>query len=95
MRAEALALAFSRHLRSRLTVEQMAHVVTRNETYAWHTCASHDFCDANMVMLAAWKETQPQEIDLQSDADTLLWNQAWQIAKASEFNFKGDTPCVK
>lgn len=93
--ATALAQAFSRHLRSALTPEQMFNVTQRNEHYPWHTCASHDFCDANMVMLDAWKEVFSSHIDLQSEADTLIWNQAWQIAKANEFNFKGDTPCAK
>jgi hypothetical protein len=50
-------------------------------------CHSHDYCDANMVMHAAMTEYLGREPDLQSDADTALWNDAWAIAKAAGFDF--------
>jgi hypothetical protein len=43
-------------------------------------CHTHDFCDANMVMDAAMRACK-------ADADdTDLWNSAWSMAKAAEFD---------
>lgn len=49
------------------------------------TCATHDFCDANMLMLDAWEKfcLQPMRPHVQANAD--LWNQAWQIARSRPF----------
>jgi hypothetical protein len=41
-------------------------------------CHSHDFCDANMIMAAAFAEVG-LEIPA-ADADPELWNSAWEIA---------------
>ena len=58
------------------------------------TCATHDYCDANMVMDEAFhkvlgrgmyliKESATEE---QKQADTDLWNAAWTLAKHNQFN---------
>ena len=57
----------------------------RNQTIAAGICASHDFLDANMVMLAAWKATRPPAIVGNGDADALSTdlahvNAAWEVA---------------
>ncbi|NSZ73899.1 hypothetical protein G6L74_09115 [Agrobacterium tumefaciens] len=60
--------------------------LNRNDSAACHT---HDFCDANMLMLDAFKvtfEREPAFLTNPDDAaDLVLWNDAWQIAKAAEF----------
>lgn len=47
-------------------------------------CHTHDFCDANMVMAAAFERATGREIDLQSDADKALWNAAWAEWKSRD-----------
>ncbi|KVK43594.1 hypothetical protein L905_24050 [Agrobacterium sp. TS43] len=60
--------------------------LNRNDSIACHT---HDFFDANMLMLEAFKVTFEREPEFLSNpdetADLALWNDAWQIAKAAEF----------
>ncbi|MER9524025.1 hypothetical protein NKI96_10615 [Mesorhizobium sp. M0292] len=52
-------------------------------------CHSHDYVDANMVMLAAFQETFGREpFFLNNPKDTIdleVWNDAWAIAKAADF----------
>ena len=89
MRALPLALAFSRHLRAELGPDELAQVLERNMTPAYAlACASHDFCDANMPMHAAFVETfgrDPLADGPMADNDMTVWNQAWDIAKAIGF----------
>lgn len=84
-----LAREFSTHLRFELSDEQLKETVRRNaedeSKYGADICHSHDFCDANMVMLQAWQEFFGQEPDLNDDADIAIWGDAWAIAKASDF----------
>lgn len=95
-----LAIAFARVLRTWLTAEQMATVVETNRLRADGdlTCASHDFCDANMAMLEAYKKLFQEFPAFPSDVesgdatetdeanDTALMNAAWSQAKRLEFN---------
>ncbi len=86
---EALARAFVRILREQLTAEQFAEVVTLNGIKLNpDVCHSHDFCDANMVMDAAFKEfgVDPLEYgyteeDGMSQEVCDLWNSAWDRGK--------------
>jgi hypothetical protein len=43
-------------------------------------CHSHDFCDANDSMAAAFKRVMGRDIDGDNEADCALWNAAWEIA---------------
>lgn len=99
LNALPLALAFAKHLREAMTNEEMATILERNGTKEYATaCASHDFCDANMLMAAAFVATFEREpfttIDVESGeaseatlkADTDVWNQAWDWAKAGRFD---------
>ena len=52
----------------------------RNKTIAPGLCASHDFCDANMVMDEAWSATVDHEMTPSSTEDAALWSGAWEIA---------------
>jgi hypothetical protein len=98
LRPLPLALAFAAHLRAAMTPEDFATIVARNATPEYSkACASHDFCDANMLMAAAFAETFGREpfttIDVEEGgtteeslaAETLIWNQAWDWAKAGKF----------
>jgi hypothetical protein len=83
---EMLALAFATKLRAEIGDENLAEVVRRNALpeYAC-ACASHDFCDANMPMAAAFEEITGREPDVSSEEDCALWNAAWDAAKARRF----------
>jgi hypothetical protein len=85
--AAALAACFARRLRSELTAAQMTKVVNRNRAQPdadW--CASHDFCDANMTMLAAFSEALGREPDLEDQRDLDTMNSAWSIARATGYD---------
>jgi hypothetical protein len=89
-----LAQAFSFQLRETLTPEQMAQVIARNAHYREcgekDICASHEFCDANVTMDDAFKMLGLTVIDSVSGEISgianELWNAAWDIAKASDFD---------
>lgn len=56
-----------------------------NQTVADSVCASHDFLDANMVMLEAWRATRSPAIVGNGDAEAIGQdldhvNAAWTIA---------------
>jgi hypothetical protein len=76
-----IAQAFAETLKKDLEPRQFAEMKKRNLTYGEGICASHDFCDANMMMAAAFKEVTGREADVATDADTALWNQAWDLAR--------------
>lgn len=83
-----LAARFDAMLRCvELMDHEYAEMRRRNATpeYA-DCCASHDFCDANMVMFDAFKHECGREVRLTSleglDEDGPVWNEAWAIAKA-------------
>jgi hypothetical protein len=50
----------------------------RGPTDLW--CASHDYCDANMAMDAAWRMVLGRPADTASTADHALWGTAWNMA---------------
>jgi hypothetical protein len=67
-------------------------MVTRNagETNA-SICHSHDFCDANMVMAAAFT-ANGIEPDVDDEAVCTLWRQAWDIAVETMRKERAATP---
>lgn len=79
-----LSVAFSEALVEDLGTETVTTIIERNaaETDP-NVCHSHDFCDANMVMLAAFESHFDRVANLNDDA--YLMSQAWDEAK--EFNF--------
>jgi hypothetical protein len=87
----ALARAFGAEIQAALTRREFREMIDRNKSS--HTddgiCASHDFVDANMYMLDAFKKTFGREPAILTDADdeidAKLWNDAWAIAKAADF----------
>lgn len=86
---EALAAAFVRILRQTIGEDKYAEVGALNGVELNpDVCHSHDFCDANMVMDAAFKEfgVDPLEYgyteeDGMSQEVCDLWNAAWDLGK--------------
>lgn len=84
---EILARKFSQLLLAEIGRENLITVIERNKTISAGCCASHDFCDANMVMDAAFKTVTGKKINTQKDEAVELWNQAWDIARTTQFYF--------
>lgn len=85
---ETLAKEFSQALHSLLTPAQMSEVVLRNarETHLG-ICHTHDFCDANVVLLEVFLSHGMDPADEGGmDKWGHLWDGAWNLAKASEFH---------
>lgn len=83
--AQAVARSFIRGLASAIGSKNLRTVAARNAVGSPNVCASHDFCDANVYMSAAFTRVVGHEIDLQSDADGALWDAAWDCAKRAGF----------
>lgn len=85
--AETLALEFCQELCASMTAEQLELAAMKNVKQPDpHICDSHDFCDANMALHAAFMRhgiDPADEGELERWID--LWNSAWNIAKASGF----------
>lgn len=80
--AERLADLFGEALCAELGLFKYRLAIDRNRANpdaSW--CASHDFCDANMVMLSCWQQLTGAD-DVPEDDDCALWNAAWDIWRA-------------
>lgn len=83
-----LALEFSASLRARLSPEEMKLVISRNgaETHP-NICHSHDFCDANAVLLEIFLAHGMDPADeggMERWGD--LWDKTWTLAKGLGFD---------
>jgi len=86
-----LAAAFAGKLRDAFTDKEWEEMRSRNAAPVFAgSCASHDFCDANMVMAASFLELLGRDLTWQNDdgshspeseADFTLWNSAWDEAR--------------
>lgn len=77
-----LSLEFSKLLKQELTPEQLNEMKELNKSEPDNNiCHSHDFCDANQIMLEAFENILHREPDLNDQADIDLINNAWSIAK--------------
>lgn len=88
------AALFVAGLREELTAAEFNAMRERNalETYK-DVCHSHDFCDANMVMAAAFEKVMGREpftpcdveegacAEESAEADCEFFNVAWEMAK--------------
>lgn len=85
--ARTLAAAFADNVAAYLGPATLAEVNARNSAPGAHpdACASHDFCDANMLMLEAL-EFFGVEFDPADEAQALMMSQAWSMAKAARFD---------
>lgn len=86
--ARALALEFSRALAKSMTPEQLALVVSLNASEPDSgVCHSHDFCDANEVMLSALANLAGQAASAAPTGSLLATEQAaWNIARRCGFS---------
>ena len=81
-----LSAEFTRVVCESLTPDQMQSVRRINEERNDpHTCATHDFCDANMLMEEAWVSVVGELIDVNDEAQSVLWDKAWALSKANGF----------
>jgi hypothetical protein len=84
---ETLANEFGAALRSLLTAEEMADVVERNAREASpRICHSHDFCDANELLLEVF-HSHGMDVADEGGLDRWgkLWDDAWNLAKERGF----------
>lgn len=93
---------FSRLIVANFSAEQLAETIAKNHTPEYSgCCATHDYCDANMVMDEAfqnimnrefifWNDEKP-ETEEQNRKDTDLVNQAWAVSKSKDFAV---VPCM-
>lgn len=78
----AIALEFNELLRIELSSEQWFEICDRNRKQTdWNTCASHDFCDANVWMARAIKTVLGIRVKPSKQEHTDIWNRAWDMAK--------------
>lgn len=81
-----IAHAFAGVLKEWANPDQWRQMRADNATpdYAGDMCASHDFCDANMAMHAAFLAVLKREPDVVGEAptDLDLWDAAWSVARA-------------
>ena len=72
-----------------LTGYEMDLIRNHNATPAYaYSCASHDFCDANMAMLTAFETLADCAFDLDNQDHVDLFNAAWDYAKANHLTKK-------
>ena len=89
--AEKLAGAFAKEIREALSPETLNRVQVLNRYYTDkygedRACATHDFIDANVCMLDAFKKTFPgTEPDPAIQIVSDLMNEAWSLAKKEGF----------
>lgn len=84
----ALARAFASELRDEIQDAIFTVVALNDDEAEPNICHSHDFCDANQVMIDAWAKVAGVECscDSNNEAETALWNEAWDIAKKAKFS---------
>lgn len=87
--AEKIARTFSDLLQEEIGWANLTTANKRNRTNRLYvetkSCASHDFCDANIIMAEAFQaHGVPADNE---DEHITLWNEAWELAIAHEFWF--------
>ena len=86
-----LARCFSAVLRQWLTDSDISEINASNAASGYDAlvCASHDYCDANMAMLEAVSNATGipgDDIDVSDARFCELLNEAWAIAKRTDFD---------
>lgn len=80
-----IARQFCHLVRDELSKDEVAQVIERNKQNPESECATHDFCDANVLMAEAFERAMDRSMRLESQVDMALVNGAWGIAKARHF----------
>jgi hypothetical protein len=86
-----LARAFTEHVHALIdNREDFYEILRRNRTESnAEICATHDFCDANILMSNAWQDLFPAETFCpQNPLHGTLWSAAWQKARTAEFDLQ-------
>ena len=78
---------FSAFLIKEIGLDKVVEVVRKNKEDSGDWCASHQYCDANMVMAQAFRVVMGREIDIESD-DCILWGDAWKYCQENNFFIK-------
>ena len=78
--AEAIGAEFVTRLRAELSPAHFAEMQNLNSVVDDGVCHSHDYCDANEVMAAAFAQVVGRAVDTQDDDDRALWSSAWRYA---------------
>ena len=84
---QSLAEQFAKVLQEwigKLNLEKV-NVLNQHTDFDEGSCATHDFCDANMAMDAAFQDVYGREPVLDSNYDNGLWSEAWDQAKRQGF----------
>lgn len=83
MNAYQIANTFAALLRDEVG-EETIHAINRANDAERNpnVCHSHDYCDANMVLLEAF---QVHGVDPDAEGNENLWDAAWMIARRSGF----------
>lgn len=77
-----LAGAFIGILSKSLSVKEFKEFVRKTRTdFQDNICWSHNFCDANEVMIEAFKAVFDRDAEIWNEIDTDLINTAWTRAK--------------
>jgi len=90
---EALAEAFREVIAEWLSPEDRKEIDRRNrmpEYAAAGACATHDFCDANVAMAAAWERLTGKEFlhgttEAEDEQEMRVWGEAWDLAVRKRF----------
>lgn len=94
---EQIARRFSQLLTAYIGDAKVRVAINRNKLESYEDCcASHDFCDANMVMLEAFnqlsvKPPTDSTAGPEQDEAVRLWGAAWDLARENKF-YLGEKP---
>jgi len=78
---DLLARKFLAILKDDIGENRYQQAAELNLTYPKGVCASHDFCDANMVMNDAWDWVVGTPMNPGDEEDARLWSKAWDLVK--------------
>lgn len=92
---ERIAMRLRSNIGDELSALQWQEMRAANVGAAENVCASHDYCDANMPMAAAFESVmgrpflpvgfETDDAKTPSDDDVALWNEAWHVATPAYF----------
>jgi hypothetical protein len=88
-----IAFEFQTELRAELSGDEMDDLIARNRTYktVYPDCLSHNYCDANQVMIDAFNayfqsSGEAVTFDAGNDQHMEIIDEAWMLARVFNFN---------
>lgn len=87
---DKVARKFAELMKAEIGIGKLKLVNEQDEDNTSNTCATHDFCDANMVMHEAMLHVTNIDASDEGTTDETreLWNEAWDHAKRNRFFLK-------